>query len=448
MKIPFLGTGCSNHKKQLGTGVLLLLGVWCQAESLSVDRAIDLALRQNPDVAMFKWQADAAAAGSDVARSTRLPEVKLRSSYSYYSENQRLYPATYTGEAGVFGQGLFSSEVVLSVPLYTGGRISSEVVASDLLQWAAQGDLARTQDVVAFNVTSLFYSMLAQHEVVRSVESGLTAMTEQRRTIQNLVDAQKAARVDVLRAEVRVAELKDQRTQELNTLTILRSSLAAVLGIDDGRVLTVAGELELPMMPDCSDGDGCVAMAIKHREDYTAARQRVQARSEKMNASKSKYRPSLSLEAGYGLRAVNDVDDNTSDDDESGDQSHVGLIAEWPLFSGGGNTAKVREQAALYYAEQQRERKLRLRIRSEVETALAGVTFAAERVETMTASVTQARESFRIIKEKYELGKGAMVDVLNAQAALVSAETALARAKADLVIQDAQRKLAVGVMVK
>lgn len=435
-------------------GLLVMLGVLSGrpevsgAAPMSLEQMIEVALSRNPDVSASRWNGVVASAERDIAKAQRLPAVKLRGGYSYQSESQRLFPATYSGETGVFGKGLLHGEVVVSVPLYTGGRISSEIAASELLQRAAAGELARTREVVVFNVTSLFYSMLAQEEVVRSVDSAMAAMEEQRRTILELVDAQKAARVDVLRTEVRLAELKDQKTKELNVLTVQRWALAALLGMEDVSELELSGQLELPSSSACADGVACLQSAMNNRADYTAAQERVLARAEKVKSARSTYRPTLSLEAGYGMRSLTDIDDNDADSDETVDVGWGGLVAEWSLFAGGGNRAKVREQMAGYQLEQERERKLRLSIRTEVETALAGVASAKERVETTTASVAQARESFRIIKEKYELGKGAMVDVLTAQAAVVFAETSLVRAKADLAISDAQRKLAVGMMIQ
>jgi outer membrane protein TolC len=46
---------------------------------------------------------------------------------------------------------------------------------------------------------------------------------------------------------------------------------------------------------------------------------------------------------------------------------------------------------------------------------------STERVETLRKSVEQAKESLRIERQKYELGKGAIVDVLDAQCALLDA---------------------------
>lgn len=444
MKIPIRGTGCPNDKKKLCAGVWLLLALMCAAEPLSLDQAIEMALNNNPDVSAFQWESVAASAEEDAVRSQRLPEVKLRGSYSYGAEDQRLYPATYNGEQGTFGRGTFDGAVVLKVPLYTGGKIASEIAASELMRRASEGDLSRTREMVAFNVTSLFYSMLAQKKVVGSVESAVKAMEEQRRTIQEQVELQKAARVDVLRTDVRLAELREKRTKELNALVVQRWSLAALLGLEDGRCFELAGTLERTVPPDGPDSNHCMNIALQKRHDFSAVQQRADASAESVRAAKSAFLPMVSLESSYGLRWMSEVSEAAAGSDDSQDIGQIGVVAEWPLFSGGATRAKVRTQEARHQVAQQRQRQLRLQIRTEVETALANVSSAVERVETTETAVAQAQESFRIIQEKYELGKGAMVDVLTAQAALVSAETSYARARADLAISDARRKLAVG----
>lgn len=122
----------------------------------------------------------------------------------------------------------------------------------------------------------------------------------------------------------------------------------------------------------------------------------------------------------------------------------IGLVAEIPLFDGHLTGAKVAEQAARQRGAQERLRKLELQIRFEVETALAEIAAARERVQTSRQAVAQAEETFRIMQEKYDLGKGTLSDVLDAQTALVSAQTRQTRALADLAVADARRQLAVG----
>ncbi|MFO7534243.1 MAG: TolC family protein [Kiritimatiellia bacterium] len=414
------------------------------SEPLTLSRAIERALTGNPDALESEWRVDEAAGRAEQARSARLPVLKTRAAYDASTEDQRLFPATANGEAGVFGPDVWGAELVLSLPLYTGGRVTSEIKGTELLRLAAEGQLARTREGLIYNVTALFYGLLAQKEVIASVESAVQAMEEQRRSIAEQMDAQKAARVDLLRAEVRLAALREILSRERNGLTAQQRAFAAVLGWESPQSPEIAGELRALEAPSCPDAAACLRQALARRVDYAAARHSVAAQERAVESTRAGYRPTVSLQAAYGERWMPDPAVRPAGADEAQDVGRIGLVAEWPLFEGGLTAARVREQTAKLNSARERVRKLELQVRYEVETALADITSARERVAILSQSVEQARESFRLIKEKYDLGKGTLTDVLDAQSAQVLQETAQARAFADLVLADARRKLAVG----
>jgi outer membrane protein TolC len=122
----------------------------------------------------------------------------------------------------------------------------------------------------------------------------------------------------------------------------------------------------------------------------------------------------------------------------------AGLVLEVPIFEGGQVDAGIREQRANLAAAQERLRLLDLQVRLEVETALFNVESSAERAAAVRTSIAQAKESLRIEQQKYSLGKGAIVDVLDAQTALLETETTYYRVLADYHTAIAQLKLAMG----
>jgi outer membrane protein TolC len=95
-------------------------------------------------------------------------------------------------------------------------------------------------------------------------------------------------------------------------------------------------------------------------------------------------------------------------------------------------------------AAQQRLQRLELQMRLEIETAIAEISSASQRLQATGTAILQARESWRIEQQKYELGKGTIVDVLDAQAALLESQTTHYRVQALLRIAAAQLQLATG----
>jgi outer membrane protein TolC len=128
----------------------------------------------------------------------------------------------------------------------------------------------------------------------------------------------------------------------------------------------------------------------------------------------------------------------------SEDVGRIGVVAVIPLFEGGQINARIHRERSKLSAEKEVVRKLQLQIQLEVETAVSNIESTKARVGSIEKAVEQAKESLRIEREKYDLGKGAIVDVLDAQAALLEAQTSYYRAMADYNVAIAQWRLAVG----
>ena len=411
---------------------------------LTLDEALAIALKRNPDVGEAQSRLAESEARLRATQAGGRPTLKARGSYDYWTEDQRLFPATQNGETGVFGPDILGAELVASLPLYTGGRISAEADSADWSRKAATDQLTRVRESLAYQVTALYYGLLAEDEVLRSLETAVRSMDEQQRTIQALMAAQKAARVDLLRTNVRRAELYSLQVRERNNRTVQQRAWAALLGLDDAAAPEARGALPTNEPPACPEAATCMRQALARRADYRALQASVSAADAAVRAAGAGYRPTLSAQASYGSRWLPDASDAPEGTEDQGDVGRIGLVAEIPLFDGRLTGAKVAEQKARLHGAQERLRKLELQIRFEVETALSDIAAAKERVQTAQQAIGQAEESFRIMKEKYDLGKGTMTDVLDAQTALVTTQTGHARALADLAVADARRKLAVG----
>jgi outer membrane protein TolC len=122
----------------------------------------------------------------------------------------------------------------------------------------------------------------------------------------------------------------------------------------------------------------------------------------------------------------------------------VGIALDLPIFEGGRIEARVRQERARLSAEQERLRRLELQVRLDVETAILNIGSSAQRVEATGKAIDQAEESLRIEREKYNLGRGSITDVLDAQSALLDSQTNYYRALADYSTASAQLKLAMG----
>lgn len=418
---------------------------------LTLERSIEIALKNNPEVAATLWDVSVAGAKVDQAKAARWPTLTYEGNYIKYQNSRPLFDVRYNGERRIFNKQISRGDVLLKLPLFTGGRIVNEIKAAELVRLAEENRLSRTRDELVFNVSSTFYGILSQEKVIDSVRFSLQAMQEQRQKMAKMVEVAKAARVDLLRTEVRVADLEQGLEKETNIWEIQKRLLANLMGLDFEKAqLKFSGKLSFEKIGYRSEQ--LVPRALELRPDFKAAQERVESQAKRVDVARAGHSPNINLVGAYGYRGTGVVgayDDRdpkhpTNRGPFYDDDGQVGLTLTLPLFEGGRISAKVGEETSALAAAQERLRKLNLQIRQEVETAILDVDSSSERVKATEKAIEQARESLRIETLKYNLGAGTVTDVLDAQTALLVTETTYYRALADFRSALARLKLAVG----
>ncbi|MCL4218769.1 MAG: TolC family protein, partial [Candidatus Hydrogenedentes bacterium] len=462
---------------------------------LTLEDCTALALQNNPELLASGLEVEAAQAETRIKGAGRWPSVHLTGSYFHHQDDQRLSAPASPGKAIYYTDDILSADVIMRMPLYAGGRIVNEFRAAELLAKAAGHTLARTREELVFNVASTYYGILAQKHVVQSLEFSHKTLAEHLDRVGQLIEAQKAARVDALRTEVRLADVEQQLLQEKNVLEIAHRLLANLLGLEAGHASGLALSDTLTFLEPAPTVDDEVNRAFQQRSDYAAALAALGAQAKRVDVARGVREPEVSLEASYGGRwgiggsgepatqpsssstltaggqttgtwstttplpggasitttagstgaisaRLSQVEVEPADDFE--DVGRIGITMGIPIFEGGRIHAQIAKERALLHAARQRLRKLELQIQLEVETAVLNVNSARERVSVTQKSIAEAEESLRIERAKYNYGKGAIVDVLDAQSALLGVQTSYYRALADFNIATAQVHLATG----
>jgi outer membrane protein len=226
-------------------GVLTPSSIWGQtaaSDALSLDDAVQLALKNYPAIKESRARAQAAEEGVSIARTAYLPRLDL-----VWQENR----ATTNN---VFGLLLPQSVVpAISGPVL-GTRSLSESVwgsaAGVLLSWEAidfgerkaSVDVARAQTSLAKNQAALtqldvaaaaadaFLTVLAAEEAVRATRANVDRLLVFADTVRTLVQNQLRPGADQSRAEAELAAARNQLSRAVQIVEIARASLAEAIG--------------------------------------------------------------------------------------------------------------------------------------------------------------------------------------------------------------------------
>jgi len=412
-------------------------------DSLTLEQCIKIALENNPGIGYKRWEIKAVNAQRNEAVSQRWPSFNGVGSYYHYSDTQRLAPPRRLDYPLIFADDVLAWNLIVSIPIFNGRRITNEIEAAELLQQSAEHHLVYTRQELIFNVSNVFLNILKQREIIKFLDFSRTTLDEHIKRVKGLIAAKKAAKVDLLRVEVRLADIMQKMEQEKNLLAIQNRFLANLMGVNDIN-FTISPQIELKFVEKKINLEESLNKAYTNRADYHAALTDVKAQAKKVKVTQAAYWPSVSIYGSYGAKKA--VGSYIKPPGVNGleDIGQLGCFFDIPFFEGGKIKAHVSQEQAKLALHKEKLRELELKIRLDVELAVFNLLSTKKRILFTEKAIEQANESLRIEIEKYNLGKGSITNVLDAQSALLDVQTSHYIALADYNISIAQLQLAQG----
>ena len=412
-------------------------------DTLSLDDCLAISMKNNPRINYRGYKVEEAGAERDMAASQRWPDLRGSGSYSLYSSTERMIPPREPVYPMVYADQVVSWSIYARVPIFTGGRISNEVGAFDLLEDSARNLMEFTRMELVYEVTRVYYCILKQHRMIESLDFSRRTLGEHLEKIKALKAMEKASRADMLRVEVRLADIIQRLELEKSVLAVLKRSLLNLMGLDQNDI-AIRSVIDLSLVEPEVEIEGALQSAYMHRADYLAAQNELEAQARRVKASRAAYWPSVSLFASYsGKKALGSyiAVPGAADLEDIG---RVGCILDFPIFEGGKRGSELDMEKAKLAGLENKLRGLELQIRLEVESAGYHIASTRKRLAAIGKAVEQALESLRIEKEKYDLGMGTITDVLDAESALLEMRTNRYVAITDYNLQIARLRFATG----
>ena len=390
--------------------------------SLTMDQAVDLALQRSLRVK---------AAGADaqtmesMRREAQAPFWPQLSANGYYVD-QRMAPNVYTSAGSTMARNyqVFNNDwnrdanVTAMYPLFSGGRDYYAYRAASRRADAGREMLRGTEVDVAMQARLDYVAALREAENVRVTEELLREVDERLRVARQMFESGRIPRYYLLRDETERANALQMQAMARSRAEQAVIALKTTLGIDLASAVTLVDRLEVTGA-GVSVEDGIREARERHPELRAAGKQREAAESE-VRAAYGNYWPQVSLSYMYDWawsksRAWESQAEGTRMRGDGVEGYSVGVVVTLPIFDGfmrenALNTAKSRVERA-----RQGEGLVRQQIAKDVNQAALMLTAAEQSVEASRKGVEQAEEEARVIRERFESGRGIQLEVLDAQ---------------------------------
>jgi outer membrane protein len=325
-----------------------------------------------------------------------------------------------------------------SLPLYAGGRIVSGYKAANFNLQAAKEGVRRQRQETVFNVKKAFYGYLLAVKFRDVAREAVTLAEKHLKNVRNMYDVGMAAKFDLLRTEVQLANLQPQLIRARNALDLAELGLKTLLGLDLRQSIEVRGELGDKDVE--ANLDDATVQALSARPEVLQLNLQKQVAAEMLKSAKAAYIPAVAIGGQYNLWG----DQFRFNSDIWEDYYSINLVLSIPISNGMMNKAKIGESKAMLKQLEYGQKGLADLVRFEVQEAVLNLRQAKESLLSQEKNVEQALEAVRIAELNYGEGLATNLDVSTVQVALSQARTNFAQAQYDYAIALAQLEKSVG----
>jgi outer membrane protein TolC len=282
---------------------------------------------------------------------------------------------------------------------------------------------AGEQDL-AFRAAHAFVRVLQLEASIQATGAAVAAAESDRQRARDRRDVGLVTEADVLAVDVHLAEMHQRQIAASGDLTVARIQLDEAIGLPLTESLTLVRPTPRSVP---ADADALVREAIASHPNRRGADLQVQLADNAGSTARAARLPTVGLQGGWEFNGATFGEQQSS--------WVIGAEVRINLFRGFADSARITEaNHARVRATAEHERVVR-RIEVDVRAALAQLAAARAREEAGRAALAQARESQRIIRDRYESGLATVTDVLRAAEATLDAESRATAAEMDVVLQ-------------
>lgn len=382
---------------------------------LTLDRAVGLALKQNPTAQIAVLQAAQSVQDKNIARADLLPQASLGVSDSVRRINlqEQLGSALpfpgipgHVGPINVFSAGPSFSTPVFDLTLWNRYKSAREGAN------ASRSNSLSTREQVILLVVSQYIGTL---RAMATVEAAQSRVELAQALYDQAADLQKegvGTGIDTLRANV---ELQNEKQALLVAQTDRDASLfglSRLLNLDPRQEIQLADSLSFFDTPQ-PEVDPSIDEALGLRPEWKALQEQTKAAEFDKKASQALRLPSVRVDGNWayeGTRLNNGIP-----------VYNYAASLDVPIFTGGRTHAEIVKSDLQLKVLDEQKADLRNQIALDVKTSLLNLKSARNQVEVANLGIQLSKEEVDQARDRFKAGVANNIEVIQAQDALARA---------------------------
>ena len=398
-------------------------------QPLSLDEALALSYRNNPDLQVALLELEQRESALREAQAANFPTLSVNGNVqgqnTTSSGDTQLVPTpgggfTFESETTEEVGYSYSAQLDLVYNVFSsGGRSASIAAAAEQVQLALL-EVERRREELRLATANEYYDLQAAIESIRISQAFLNEAERNLQDTSLREEVGVGTRFDVLRAEVQVANARQDLVNAERSRQVSQRALARRLNVPPSLTITtvpvdIAGNWSLSL-------EDSIVLAFQNRAELEQQLTQRDVNELLRRVELSALGPQVDLFANYS------ISDFFNQDDRFSDNYAFGARVSWTLFEGGAAQARARQRELDIEIAERNFEETRNTVRLGVESAYYNLQANQTNIGTARLAVTQAQEALDLAILRFDAGVGTQLDILNAQSELTNAEVNLVQA--------------------
>ncbi|MBI2968124.1 MAG: TolC family protein [Bacteroidetes bacterium] len=390
--------------------------------SLSLEQSVAFALKENRAVQI---------AGLEISKTNYLVHEVLGSFYpkaeitgQYLRNLQR--PVIFLPEGSPFGTVLrlgsdnsYSTNLSLSVPVYSAALSASVRLARQGMELA--GESSRGSKInAAADVRKAYYNALLAHEAISVIEKAYQNAKENVENIRQMNKQGVVADYDLIRAEVQSENLKPQLEQAQDNYEFSVNMLKNAIGIPAQQQVLLMDSLTIAGIENNYDLATALVILQQQNTNLKQMDLHLKIAGEQTSLSRSARYPYLAAFGNYQVQSQ--TNDFKFGEYKWVNTSLVGLQLKFPVFNGFATNYKIKQNEITARELSLQKEMVTEILKVQLMNIVAKINLAKSRIESQKQTIALAEKGLSIARVRYHSGAGTILELNDAEAALMQAK--------------------------
>ncbi|MDZ7262848.1 MAG: TolC family protein [candidate division KSB1 bacterium] len=443
--------------------VVLAGNLYAQGERpLSLEDCINIALKNNSQLRNAERNVNRAGAAALGSWSGVLPRINSSFASGRFIQGDRLRKTdvpvgidTTTGKV-IYAQREIIQEgvsryshyarVSLSQNIFDWGQSWNLIKRANAGHSSAEHSLVSTRQAVIFNVKQKYYDLLKAIKLEQVYNESVTRAEEQLKRTQSMYEIGSVALADVYKARVNLGTAKSNLITQRNLVAMARANLNTALGREPDMPLEVV-ELEPEELPLPYTFEQAREIALEHNPELKSLENEVRMAEYEVKNAKVDYLHLPTIGASISYSRDNEIFNRVYTNQLNRDFSvSLGISIDLNIFNGFSDKAQYEQSSINYQIAKENLLDRKRTLIAEVKQAFLSLQAYKEIAELNEENLKSAEEDLRLAQERYRVGAGTLLEVIDAQVALTSARSQLVSAKYNAKVAQAQLEAAMGIL--